>query len=57
MAGISENELHRLMTVCKKAGMRNALWAALTPTSETWTLAALLAELSAERRQMQPKRS
>ncbi len=52
MAGITENELHRLMNVCKRTGMRNALWAALTPTSETWPLEALLAELSAERRQL-----
>ena len=56
MAGISENELHRLMSACKRAGMRNALWAALTPTSETWTLEALLGELSAERREMKGKR-
>jgi len=56
MAGITENELHRLMSVCKRAGMRNALWAALTPTSETWTLEALLGELSAERREMKSKR-
>ena len=52
MAGITENELHRLMGVCKRTGMRQALWAALTPTSETWSLEALLAELSAERSQL-----
>lgn len=55
MAGITENELHRLMSVSKRAGMRNALWAALTPTSETWSLRDLLAELSAERREMKSK--
>ena len=55
MAGITENELHRLLNVCKKAGMRNALWAALTPTSETWLLKDLLAELSAERRALRPR--
>jgi hypothetical protein len=49
MGGIQEMELHHLMAVCKKAGMKNALWAALTPTSEKWTLSALLSELSAER--------
>jgi hypothetical protein len=32
--------------------MQASLWAALTPTSETWTLKALLEELSAERRQL-----
>ncbi len=51
MAGITENELHRLMDICRRTGMRNALWAALTPTSESWPLETLLAELSAERRQ------
>jgi hypothetical protein len=56
VAGITENELHTLMNVCKKTGMQAALWAALTPTSETWTLKALLEELSAERRQMGAKR-
>jgi Domain of unknown function (DUF3783) len=52
VAGISQNELIRLMTVCKKAGMMNALWATLTPTSETWTIQQLLAELAAERKAM-----
>jgi GNAT superfamily N-acetyltransferase len=56
MAGITENELHTLMNVCKKTGMQSTLWAALTPTSETWTLKALLEELSAERRQLGGKR-
>ena len=57
MAGITENELHRLLNVSRKAGMRQALWAALTPTSETWPLKDLLAELSAERRELKLKRS
>jgi len=56
VAGITENELHTLMNVCKKTGMQSALWAALTPTSETWTLKVLLEELSAERRQLGGKR-
>jgi hypothetical protein len=50
VAGITENMLHTLMTLCRKSGMKQALWATLTPTSETWTLSALLAELSEERR-------
>lgn len=53
VAGITEKELHRLMTVCRKSGMQKALWATLTPTSETWTLKQLLAELSAERQAFQ----
>ena len=56
VAGITEVELHRLMTVCRKTGMRQALWAALTPTSEKWPARRLLEELSTERAAMQAKR-
>ncbi|MCJ8502047.1 DUF3783 domain-containing protein [Desulfatitalea alkaliphila] len=49
MAGITEQELHQLMSGCRQAGMRQALWAALTPSSEQWPLRQLLKELSAER--------
>ena len=56
VAGITQKELHRLMTVCRKSGMQKALWATLTPTSETWTLKHLLAELSAERRAFQKRK-
>ena len=56
VAGITEKELLRLMTVCRKSGMQQALWATLTPTSETWTLKQLLAELSAERRAFQKRK-
>ena len=52
VAGISQNELISLMTVCQKAGMMNALWATLTPVSENWTIRQLLAELAAERKAM-----
>ena len=55
VAGISQNELISLMTVCKKAGMMNALWATLTPVSENWTVQQLLAELAAERKAMTKK--
>ena len=55
VAGISQNELINLMTVCKKAGMMNALWATLTPVSENWTVQQLLAELAAERKAMTKK--
>jgi hypothetical protein len=50
VSGITENQLHGLMTVCRKTGMQQPLWAALTPTSERWPLAKLLGELQAERR-------
>jgi hypothetical protein len=56
VAGITEKQLHRLMAVCQKSGMQQALWATLTPTSETWTLTQLLAELSAERRAFQKRK-
>ncbi len=49
MAGISEAELHQLMEGYRSAGLPWPLWATLTPTSETWTLRALLKELAAER--------
>lgn len=56
MAGITHNELLRLMGACKQAGMQSALWATLTPVSATWSLAALLAELAAEREAMARRR-
>jgi len=55
VAGITENMLHSLMAVCRKSGMKQALWATLTPASETWTLKALLKELSSERRALNKK--
>ena len=55
VAGISQNELISLMTACKKAGMMNALWATLTPVSESWSIQQLIAELAAERKAMTGK--
>ena len=52
VAGIEEVELHQLMSGCRQAGMKQALWATLTPTSESWTLKELLYELAAEREMM-----
>lgn len=48
MSGFSQAEVHRLMTAYRQGGMPPQLWATLTPTSENWTLGALLAELAAE---------
>jgi hypothetical protein len=56
VSGITEKELHRLMTVCRKSGMQRALWATLTPISETWTLQQLLGELNAERQAFQKRK-
>ena len=53
VAGITERQLQALMAVCRKTGMQQALWATLTPTSETWLLKDLLAELAAEREALQ----
>lgn len=52
VAGITEAELHRMMEDYRNAGLPWPLWATLTPTSETWTLRALLKELAAERAAM-----
>jgi Domain of unknown function (DUF3783) len=52
VAGINENELHRLMSACKQSGMQQALWAVLTTASETWPLDRLLNELDSERRSL-----
>jgi hypothetical protein len=49
VAGITEAQLISLMSVCKKSGMQNALWAVLTPVSEKWTVSQLLTELARER--------
>lgn len=49
VSGVMEKELIALMTVCRKTGMKDALWATLTPISETWDLQRLLSELAAER--------
>ena len=56
MSGITENQLHSLMAVCRKSGMQPALWAALTPHSQKWPLAQLLGELQAEQQALAKKR-
>jgi hypothetical protein len=56
MAGITQNEMHGLMTGCRQSKMKPTLWAALTPTSETWTIRSLLNELAAEHREMQKRK-
>jgi len=56
MAGITQNEMHGLMTGCRKSKMKQTLWATLTPTSETWTIQSLLNELAAEHAAMQKRK-
>ncbi|UCD82250.1 MAG: DUF3783 domain-containing protein [Desulfobacterales bacterium] len=57
MSGITQKELHLLMSGSRQAGMKQTLWATLTPMSETWTLNNLLKELAAEHRAMQARKS
>jgi hypothetical protein len=49
MSGLTEKELHKTMSAYKKRKLPKALWATLTPTSENWTLQALVSELMNER--------
>ena len=56
MAGITQNEMHGLMTGCRNSKMKQTLWATLTPTSETWTIQSLLNELVAEHKAMQQRK-
>ena len=56
MAGITQSEMHGLMTGCRKSKMKETLWATLTPTSETWTIQSLLNELAAEHEMMQERK-
>lgn len=57
LAGIKEKELHAFMAAWKHLGLPPQFWACLTPTSETWTLTALLAELERERQALAARRS
>ncbi len=53
MSGLTQQELHAFMAAFRKSGLQRPLWAALTPTSATWALEALLAELEEERKAME----
>ena len=55
MAGITQSEMHRLMTGCRQSKMKQTLWATLTPTSETWTIQSLMNELATEHAVMKKK--
>jgi len=49
MSGLTEKELHRTLSTYKKLRMAKPLWATLTPTSENWTVEALVSELNREK--------
>lgn len=56
VGGITEKELHQLISGCRAAGLKQVLWATLTPTSVTWQLKQLLVELAAERAALSRKK-
>jgi hypothetical protein len=56
VSGLTEAQLISLMNVSKKSGMQQALWACLTPISETWPLQQVLTELTREREAMQKQK-
>lgn len=49
LSGLTEKELNTFMAAWKHLGLPRQNWAALTPTSESWTLIDLLTELDLER--------
>jgi len=56
VGGVSEKELQDLISGCRKAGLKQVLWATLTPTSVTWPLQHLLSELAAEHTALSQKK-
>jgi hypothetical protein len=48
MSGFTQNEVHRIMSAYRQAGLPAQLWATLTPVSENWILGDLLKELVKE---------
>ncbi len=56
LSGISENELHRTLSAYRQVNLPRPLWATLTPTSENWTLSALLQELQQEKEAIENRR-
>jgi len=48
MSGLSEKDLHLLLSTYRNRKLPRQLWATLTPVSVTWTLDALLQELALE---------
>ncbi|SNR62920.1 protein of unknown function [Humidesulfovibrio mexicanus] len=49
LSGITEKELSTIMAAWRHLGLPRQNWATLTPSSESWPLMDLLAELDAER--------
>lgn len=49
MSGLTEKELHGVMSAYRSAGLPHPIWASMTPVSSTWSLQALLEELRKEK--------
>ena len=49
MSGMLDCDLHTLMKAYRESDLPRPLWASVTPTSEKWTIKALLIELLKER--------
>ncbi len=56
MSGFTQEELHILMESHKSSNLPTQLWAALTPTSENWSVIDLLNELSSEHEAVEKQR-
>jgi len=57
MSGFTQEELHILMESHKSSNLPTQLWAALTPTSENWSVIDLLNELSSEHEAVKKQRN
>jgi len=55
LSGITENQLHAILSGYRALGLPQTLWATLTPVSENWALKDLLAELEKEHAAMRKK--
>jgi len=57
LSGITEKELHLIISMVRGSEMPGQLWASMTPTSETWKLKDLLAELIREREEFRKRKA
>ena len=57
MSGLTQEDLHLLISAYKGAGLPPQLWATLTPTSENWPIGFLLQELEKEANAMKKLRN
>lgn len=48
LSGLTQKELHKLLSAYRGADLPGPLWATLTPVSEKWTIGYLLKELGRE---------